>query len=269
MKVRVPVIALAAVSILIVSASWELPELFTRSKVIFRKGPDTWVKLDRANRTLRPLEHPYQVRPELMEKVLLSLVYFKPDQFSIGSKQGRTYELFTAEEAKLVAEPLSLALAQAGPEQWVDFSVQTFRGQSFVGNFIKSDGVMFIKDGKLNIAFRNIAKKTTPDDDRLGVSDPTRSYRSFTKLTAAEGFTIHADNWVILDPQNLGEPEAPAKVETPAEDAAPAEDATPAEEAAPARSVKERLVELQELYDQELITEEEYKQKRQEILKEL
>jgi len=233
--------------------------MFQQDKVIYRDGQDTWVKLTEANEEVTPLDHPLEMSGEDMETMLESVDYFKPGFFSVTGKEGDTYDLFNKEEIDMMAGPLAEALSKAGPNEWVDFSVYNFRGQAFLGNFIITDGVMFVKDGKLNIAFRNLAVKAAPDSRDINTLDPTESYREFRKIVPQSGQDKVAENWLAIDMKTVKqEKEAAEKAE------AEAEKKTPTEE----RSAKERLKELQELYDEGLITEEEYNKKRKEILEE-
>jgi hypothetical protein len=275
-----------------VAASW-----FVKPKYIFRKGQDTWVKVVKGNKKLAPFSHPYEFSVEDMEAALGSIRYLKPDLLSMSGKKGKEYDALSAEEIKLLAEPLAKAFKEAGPEEWVDFSVNTFRGQIIIGSFRQSDGVMFVQDGKLNVALRNIAVKTAPDQ-QVNTYDPTKSYRAPTKLVAVAGQELKSENWIIMDAKNIPRIQAagtegpmiviptqpapaPAATPAPAPTPAPAapgtedlpapttEAAPPAAPAPPAQSVKDRLLQLQELYDQGLISKEEYEKKRQEILKDL
>jgi hypothetical protein len=268
-------IAVLALAVLIGSDAFGLSWL-KKDNVIFKKGRDTWVKLDKGNKKLAPFDHPREFTAREMQAVFASVRFFKPGVFSFGGKQGKEFDLFTAEEAAILAEHLTEAFARAGPDQWVDFSLNVFRGQTFIGNYRLSDGVMFVKDGKLNLAFRNISLKINPDD-QPNAFDPTKGYRAFNKLVAGEGQELVDENWLEMDVKNLPMTTAIKPAPAPAATGVPAPSETTAPapaaaqpEATPAKaSVKERLLELQELYDEGLITQEEYQQKRKEILEDL
>lgn len=266
MKTRIA--AWGLVALLAGLAVGERAEALYKARVIFRKGPNTWVKITRANKRILPLEHPKTFTSEQMAAALASLCYFRPDAFGFSSKKGKEYALFTEEEIRLIAAPAAQALGQAGPEEWVDFSVYAFRGQNLLGTFRQTDGVIFVKNGRLNVALRNIAEKTGTDQQTLNTYDPTRGYRSLTRLVAIPGQEQVGKNWVTMDPARIPKPAKPAAPEGVAPAAAgpaPAPSASAAQEQ-PQRSVEERLRELQDLYDKGLITEEEYRKKREEIL---
>ncbi len=258
------------------------------TEVIFKKGNDNWVKLKKGNPELFPFDHPHKFTPGDVKKALKALRYFRPGPLAVTKKEGKEYDLFTKEEIQTLAKPVSEAFSQASSGKWVDFSVLSFRGQSFTGSFRKTDGVMFVRDGKLNLALRNIAVKKIPDKE-FSRYDPTKGYRSFTKMVKTPGVELKDVNWVTVGPENLsgaGQEALQEKQEEPeqekvekAEDEGDAEKeqeieqveekAEESEGPSSEKSIKERLIKLKELYDEGLITEDEYRNKKEEILEEL
>ncbi len=256
------ILTMVCVAFLVSACSWSL---LKKDNVVFQEGQHTWVKIEEANDDLEPFNHPVDLSAEDIERALSSITYFKPGFFSITGKEGDEYDLFTDKEIDMIAAPIAEAFSRAGSTEWIDFSVYNFRGQAFLGNFIITDGVMFIKDGEFNVAFRNMAVKAAPDSRELNTLDPTKSYREFRKVVPHNDQDKIEDNWLAL---NLDSMKAQEKEATPPEAEAEAEASDkgpPAEE----RPAKERLKYLQELYDEGLITEEEYKKKRKEILEDL
>jgi len=251
---------------------------FTRTKVIFSKGPDTWVKITRSKKKVRPLDHPHKFDQQQMESLLNALQYFQPGFFSVTGNKGKVYDLFTEEETGLIAAPLVEAFETADTEQWVDFSVTTFRGQLLIGSFRQTDGVMFVKNGKLNIIIRNIAEKKNPSEE-LASYDPTTGYRGMSHLVKIPASELKDDNWLIIDLKSFYEAleQKPAPRDEKQKDDEAADKAGPQESGRPKKqesakeepSVKQRLKLLQELYDEGLITEQEYNKKRKEVLEEL
>jgi hypothetical protein len=240
----------------------------TKTKVIFSKGPDTWVKITRARKKMRPLDHPHKFTDQQMKSLLDSLMYFQPGFFSVTGKRGKVFDLLTEEEMEIMAAPLVEAFEKADSEQWVDFSVNTFRGQMLIGSFRQTDGVMFVKDGKLNIVIRNIAEKKSPTEE-LATYDPTIGYRGMSHLEKMPSAELKEDNWLVIDLESFYEAD---KEERAAQEEKKAEEEEPAREGPEKKqdfSVKERLRMLQELYDEGLITEQEYNMKRKEVLEEL
>ena len=252
-------LALIVIAGSILIATGAAAALFSQPKVIFRKGPDTWVKIAKGNPKLAPFDHPHEVTPEELARVLRTVSYFQPSSYALGGKKGEVQPLFQESDLAILAEPLRKAFAQAGTDEWVDFSLTVFRGPQFFGSFRLTDGVMFWKEGRLQVAFRNLNVKTEPGQTQNSY-DPTRGYRALNHLTAAEGQTLKAENWTAID---LAAMPAPVPVAAPG---APAP-APPA--AAPQKSAADRLRELDQLKKDGLITEEEYQRKRQQILDEL
>ncbi len=242
-------------ALLIASAGYGFT--WPKTKTIYSKGQDTWVKVKTANKKMQPLAHPHEFGAEDMEKLLLGVTLFKPGAFSLDGAKGTDIQVFSDDEAKQLAPHLAKAFATADSESWVDFSIMTFKGQSLVGSFRLTDGVMFVKDGKLNVAFRNIYQKKAPDQE-MNKFDPTKGYRSSFKLVAQKGQELKDDNWIVVDAKNIPKP--------PPRDMGASDKPTDRE---PEKTAKERLTELQKLYDEGLITEEEYQKKREEILSEI
>ena len=68
MKMKLKMVLAAAVMMVFTSAGGAAT--FYKSKVIFSKGPDTWVKVTKAGKKVQPLEHPRNFTAEQMETVL-------------------------------------------------------------------------------------------------------------------------------------------------------------------------------------------------------
>lgn len=292
------VICLSLVLLLWAGSAQALP--FSRSKKIFHQGTDTWVKLTKGNKKLQPFDHPAQFSEEAMDRYLASLRYFRPEFYSVTGKSGKEWDLLSPEERAVIVPHLVKAFALAKPEQWVDFSLSAYRGKLLIGSYRQSDGVMFVKDGELNIVLRNIALKKSPGE-MTPKTDPTRSYSARVRIAPGPGQrlmpgtrlgkAVEKENWVVMSAKEAPplasavqperEPEEPIPSTIPPDQPVPAQpQAAPAppppasaSEAAPPPasqpSTRERLQELKGLYDEGLISHEEYLKKREEILREL
>jgi len=246
---------------------------FEKSKYVWRKGDYNYVRIVKADKSLKNLDHPKELSQELLKNILLSIRYQRAFiNFPGNLGKPKEYDMFLADEVEQFAGYLADAFKQAEPGQMVDFSIVCKRGQIFSGERV-SDGYGFIEKGKLHLVFRNIAEKLGTDQN-INTSNPLKLYSGSSKLIAGEGQELGVDkkskprpNWLILD---LAFYQAQAsKLE---EKKLKAEDKKVEQiESAPEKekSVKERLIELKELYEQGLITEQEYNEKREEILKEL
>jgi hypothetical protein len=261
---------LGLIFIVFLSAGLAGFSLFRKDENIFlRKGSHTWVKLEKADKSLRgSLDHPAELTEEQIQAALGSVTYFREAPFSLKKDKGREFDLLKPEEIKYFAPHLAKALRRATPEQWVDFSLEYFRGQGYIGKHRITSGVMFIRDGELNIAFRDIASAITPEDDIVKLN-PLKSQPDFERIIAKEGQRLAVTqgrrkevthgNWLLIPVDSLAKQAAQIKPGTSGQ----------VQPAGQEKSAKERLLELRELYDEGLITGEEYEEKRQEILEEI
>jgi len=259
-------------------------ELFPRSQKVYHQGADTWVKITPGNKSLRPFDHPRQFTEEAMDRYLASIRYFRPSLPLLTGKKGSEWDLLTAEERAKIAPYLVKAFAQAGPDEWVDFSLGVYRGGTLLGTYRQSEGVMFVKNGELNIAFRNISLQKTLGEATT-TADPTRTYDSQVRIVPGPGQRLEPSstrkgkeqdriNWVNMSASQAPSLRQAAKPETELKEtgAEPAPAAAPAPLPPPApapASVRERLKELKQLDDEGLISHDEYEKKREEILKQL
>ena len=115
---RKTVIGLTAVLCLIIAS--QAPAFsFNKSKVVFTKGPDTWVKITRSNKKLGQLEHPGRFTWQDIRKALDSMYYFRPNTLSLTDQKGKEFELLTEEELDIISPPLAEAIAMLKPDQKV------------------------------------------------------------------------------------------------------------------------------------------------------
>ena len=285
-------------------------DLLQKSKYVWRKSSYSYVKMSKADKKLGKLDQPAEISAEQMKKMLASIRYARawvnlPG--SLGAKTTKEYDLFSDEEAGEIAGYLAKALNQADSGQWVDFSLECFRGKSFIGLDRLTDGIAFVKDGKLNLVFRNVGETVSASEESVNDSDPFKYYPGSSKLIAVAGQELGQNNkgktvknWLLIPlagPEIKTEPEVapaaePAAAPTvePKKEAAPqkqqpqvqpqpekakpepkaqAKPAVEKKESGPQKNAKDRLTELRELYDKGLISEEEYNQKRKEILDKL
>jgi len=286
-------------------------DLLKKSKYVWRKNSYSYVRLSKADKKLGKLDQPAELSAEQMRKMLTSIRYARawvnlPG--SLGQKATKEYDLFASDEVNELAVYMAKAFNQADSSQWVDFSLECFRGKSFIGLDRLTDGIAFIKDGKLNLVFRNLGESLSANEESVNNSDPFKYYPGSSKLVAGPGQELAKNkrdkpvkNWLMISmaapaiqaapaaepevevedepaqplvqPQVQAQPEPPkAQVKPQAEQPKPQAKPQPAvekKESAPAKSVKERLTDLRELYDKGLITEEEYNKKRKEILDKL
>ena len=242
-------------------------------------------------------DHPATLSSERVATVLAAV---EVEEFSLF-KWRNEGALLVAEDVAKLAPRLTEGLRKATPDQWVYFSVRNVPRSLTFGAVRFSDGIAFVKDGKLNLVFDNIGYVENVDiqPSRLDPRDATTSanVRLAAKSPNALGAApplVPGDrwlghertNWLVFDLAPAAAPQPQAVATTPAAPpvappaatappavvapaaAAPAEaSAAPSAPAPAAQDPEERLRRLKDLRDKGLITPEEYEKKRQEILK--
>jgi hypothetical protein len=221
-------------------------------------------------------DHPVTLSSEQVGKILAAVGI---EEFSFFKWRDESV-LLAAEDAAQLAPKLADGLRKARADQWVYFSVRNTPKRMTFGAVRFSDGIAFVKEGKLNLVFDNIAYVENVDTmpSRMDPRDAKTSenVRLTAKAPEVRGgppALIPGDrwlgrertNWLVFDLSPAGTPFEPQPVAaTPAVPPVMAPPPTPA--AAPANP-EERLRRLKDLRDKGLITADEYEKKRQEILK--
>ncbi len=231
-----------------------------------REGYVALVPQDSAgNVSVVPNNHPTGMSEELIVGLLGSV------QVRDSLKE-KPVPLFTEGSLQLIAPRLQQALRQAGPGEDVAFVIiglyRTFLG----GNTPKAtSGRLFYQGGKLNLIF-GVVK----DEGRSRLDSVDRDYRLIavgSRKGAASGewilvpsddqiFELTRKDWVQFDPKA-------AITAKPASAAVVASPVVPLSlKKAADRPLTERLSTLNDLKEKGLITDDEYKTKRREILSE-
>ena len=257
-------------------------------------GRDGYVRIETREPGAPLNQHPVSIEPaalrELLTRVQLPAAHNEP--------------VFNAAQLDEIVPPLSQALARVLPEQDISIAVSgRFALGGLVPRSVTTARVFYI-DGRVNLIFglvREDWENTFRGSGRLIPFEPGKRASMVTpqvKLAAVGGAVVRRGDWVQLDPAApppVAAPNAPSAAPTPAvvipaqaPAPAPAPAAVvpvapaasgpapqPAAPGAPAttdgdalyRQTSERLKALQKLRDSGAITEEEYQQKRREILK--
>ena len=248
--------------------------------------------------------HPVEVASETVEAILAQMVYkYEP---LIGRNEDLL--LFTQEDVAALTEPIRLALGGLTPEQRLRFLVVRDNWTSLLTGPRATSGVLFAeKEGVLNVALDRIRESVTIDEggDPSSVSfpyDPTE-YRRGDPLIPFRGAALHIDaksgrrvpRWLVVDlaevkPPALKpapRPDAPATVVAPGDGTHPGATAatapagssearpppTPAvqaetEEGRYAR-IREKLETLKRLKADGVLTDEQYEEQFEKIMREL
>lgn len=239
-----------------------------------------------------PNQQPAQIPPEILRDQLSRL------QFSMAG--AAPAPLFAADELAALVTPLSQALAAAGPGDDVLLLSSSRRDEGVLAAPKAITARLFVRDDRLQVIvhdarFEFFGKyKGTGETPHFDFG--TRSAASAVKLAAGDGSSMRSD-WMAL-PLRMGAPVAapgvllpggapanqavpapavvvvpPPAVPAPAPAPAIARPVPPAAGAAPADDdgarIERRLETIKRLRDKGLISEEEYQQKRKEVLQQL
>jgi len=274
----------AALALLLAApGAWAAPP---GSKRVWDISAYSWVKRIPAEPGAALNTHPVKVAPGALRELLASILLIEKDQEEA---------LFAEEEAAGLAKAISAALALSGPGEDLEVISNFKRSGGLLNNYSSAvTARAFVKDGRLHLIVGD-ARLEYVLSYQLTFQMPdfplgSRGKASKVVLRAPNAENLRPD-WVALP---LGVERGPATAEpapppaatkgpAPTPAAAPALAAPPvpppAAKAAPvptvqapakpARSAEERLQELKRLREKDLITEEEYRKRKEEILKEI
>lgn len=244
---------------------WQLREQFVK---IERQDRPTGVAVS-AN------AHPADIPVDRLRSVLESIEVRLPDK-------DKTVRLLNDDELKTLGKHIHMGLASAGPDEDVTFAV--------IGHYpilmgvlkqrMVTTGRVFCQDGQINIIFGDVLRSVRENEDRrlYPFAPGSRAAATPREWTLAakpggEAFTVKRTDWITYP---VAGPILPAAVPaTPPGSGgvggtAPPPGAPPEKPATTGKkSAEERLTILNELRGKKLISEEEYRAKRLEILNEL
>jgi hypothetical protein len=250
-----------------------------RDVVVLWSSNDQWVKIEpQDDAAAPPNDHPAQVPSEAVSNALAALRIRSTDEDAAAETQR---SVFTAEELRNIAPRIATGLAQAGPRQDVTFSTIGSHPRSS-GGLVKDPGVnagrVFYDDGKLNVIFgelqsgyrkRLVYGQRTEDFTPRQEGSRAKAAENDWALTARPGIELHSNagevrnDWAEIDA-------ATAASGTAAVSQGPTATTPPAATAAKSSAdIEQRLQTLKELRDKNLISEEAYRAKVQELLSEL
>jgi hypothetical protein len=217
-------------------------------------------------------EHPAEIAEADMARILESIRIVQPPGFLsklILKARSEAEPAFTPEEAKAFANPLAAALRIAMTHERVVFFLHHQRS---VYKGTTSSGIAFVKDKQLNIilgrylmgnqpGYPDIAVggnpfPTTADQDFFIVPGPFQTLQDGKEAPGGREF-VSPKRWLRIDYASLLNPPAPTAEQPSRIEPTPA---------APSSMLEEKLKTLKKLHEDGLITDEEYNEKRKEIL---
>ena len=230
-------------------------------------------------------DHPWDLDIWTLEDMLESVRY-KQGTAVFGG--GKPEEAFPPVSRHLLLSHVRKAFAQANPDQAVDFSfIERRRALKVFRRVYLTDGLMFRKGGKLNIAFRNLGHEELggEEDAEPNREDPTASpVRTRWALVAGDGQALAKaqgsgilgsntfTNWVELDlswPWGVSEEEIIEKampgMGEALESLVESELEVPQPIVPSREEVQERMEFLEELHREGTISEDSYREKKREL----
>ncbi len=183
--------------------------------------------------------------------------------------RGGAQPLFAGDELEALVGPLSQALSLAGPDDDVLLLSTHRRGSGILIAPLGITARLFVQDGRLQLIVHDARLDFV--DAYIGTKlAPTFTYGSRAKAGEAvlQGAALQSRraDWVTMVPAAVAA--APAQAAPPpAAVSPPAALTTRPRDAGFADEIEQRLLTLKRLLDRGLITEAEYQQKRQEVLK--
>lgn len=245
----------------------------TREVIVLWSANDQWVKIEpQDDAAASPNDHPAQLASEAISNALAALRIRIVDEDTAAEAQR---SVFTAEELRNLAPRIASGLAKAGPRQDVTFSTIGSHPRA-AGGLVKDPGVnagrVFYDDGKINVIFgelqsgyrkRSVYGQRTEDFTPRQQGSRSKAAEHEWVLAARPGVELHSNaggvrnDWVEID-------SAAVAAGAAAVSQAPAA-ATPQSGV----DLEQRLKTLKELRDKNLISEEAYRAKMQELLSEL
>ena len=249
---------------------------------------DQWVKIEpQDDAAAAPNDHPAQLANEAISNALAALRIRIVDEDTAAETQR---SVFTAEELRNLAPRIASGLAKAGPRQDVTFSTigQPSAGRRRVGEGPGVNaGRVFYLDGKINVIFgelqsgyrkRSVYGQRTEDFTPRQQGSRIKADEHEWGLAARPGVELHSNaggvrnDWVEIDGAAVASgaaavSQAPAAATPPASHAAGSGEGPAATKSSV--DLEQRLKTLKELRDKNLISEEAYRAKMQELLSEL
>lgn len=225
--------------------SWQLHE-FTRIELVPREAG------------AEPNQHPATLTPDALRDQLARVRFVAPS----GSRQA----LFANDELAELAETLSQAFERAAPADDVLLLSSARREGGMLGSPMAVTVRLFVQGGNLQFIAH---------DARFDFYDTYRGTRTlprfvFGSRSAAGSVTLEAAgatskraDWLSIPTPVAAVAPAPAPTPQPAQAPAPAKAAEKNED------IERRLETLKRLRDKNLISEDEYQQKRKELLQQL
>jgi hypothetical protein len=213
-------------------------------------APWNWIRRKPAEKGAPANGHPLRVDAAILVQALGALRF---------ESKGAEEPLFAPSEAKDLGKAMAEALAVAEPGEDLELLSTSKRDAGTFGDSLGVTARVFVRDGRLNLIVHDARLEFV----RLYYAEfkePKFEYGSRasagTVVLKAAGAELRRPDWVVL-PLVAAAPVVNAQPLVP----------LPAQPAATPPSLEQRLRDLKHLREQNLITEEDYAKKKEELLK--
>jgi len=277
---------------------------FTDNDIIWQAGANELIKyIDQDTPSLGKNDHPVVLQAKEINSILQSINYHKQSKDNVDTDKDLK-AVFTDQQANLLGQYLEEGLKDAKPYQDIIFvmekSVKRFTLLKPARYFVA--GRVFYKDNKLNIIIgdydllRNEAYEAVNDPTGVGHIHYSFDYGQRSKPSGFKNVIIHIDgvenkqlnntlrsDWLVIDVnvaskaiEHMATLRKKDEMENrrrellevlDSEVAIPVDASNRPDNVT--HSLEERLTELKQLRNKDLITDEEYAQKRKQILDDL
>ncbi|MDO8461819.1 MAG: hypothetical protein Q7S98_03050 [Deltaproteobacteria bacterium] len=240
------------------------------------KGRVEYIRIEKAGRGVgkRTLSHPYTFTDEGMRGILSSLRFSKK---MLITKDIEERNLFSARSVEFLIPYLVRGFAKLKEKEQIHFAYIEQDPKSLIRSDRLTAATLFVEEGMLHIRFGKIFAKLLGDYQRKGqehLLDDARSLGLSLEYAPGVEPSGEDDKEVLINlaydftktPPTLASAEKEKKGKEVKKEA-PKEIKKQTVE--PSKNPRERLKEVEKLKQEELITDEEYRQKRRDILKEL
>lgn len=288
-----------AVSALAMLAGLAFPPAQVRADALIWEGNDQSVLLaPQDDGSAPPNDHPVSLEPRAVEKMLSDLRFRYADQESDAPPAA----VFNSEQVDILGEAIAAGLERATPSQDITFSIigaHRLSPGAFARRNRLTAGRVFFRDGKLNLILGEIQSPYRKKNiyGRIEQDFHPRQYGSRAApeaqeslLVASAAAALHDDDapggaarhdWVVFDPDVTDENAGRTALPPQAVPGRPHGGTLPADEGSATREdssqqapdagqdIEARLETLKRLRDKELISDDAYRQKVDEILEDL
>lgn len=247
-----------------------------RSSRALPENQERFVRVEAPSGDRRPegvarFSHPVRLSPAEWAGILSSVrIQSRKDSFIFTPAKEPPTEAFAPEEIAYLSRTLSETFAKTVPEQWVVFGLSRVLPSGL--NEITTGG-LFVVDARLHLILANYRHSVTKPSVREQMwNEPLRSVSApFYEVVQGDYHRVVQEQGILSRLRNTGPEiviEYQVLLNAQANVAAPAEKPSLAPESSriPPATVEEHLRTLKRLRELDLITEEEYRLKKKEIL---